>query len=70
MSKFSDFDDWTERDLLCAILYRLREIHHAQVDLPSAILQFEETKARHAEARKADPKRYGPKLIDDDDDSV
>ena len=63
MSKFPDFDDWTERDLLCAILYRLREIHHAQVDLPSAILQFEEAKARHAEAVKVDPKRYGPRLV-------
>ena len=33
-------------------------------------MEFEEAKARHAEARKAYPKRYGPKLVDDGDDSV
>ena len=67
MNKFPNFDDWTERDLLCGILYQLRKIHHAQVDLPSAILQFEEVKAHHAEAVAADPKRYGPKLVDGED---
>ena len=67
MTKFPDFDGWTERDLLCGILVQLRRVYHAQVDLPSAIMEFEEVKARHAEARKADPKRYGPKLVDGDD---
>ena len=67
MSKFPDFDDWSEHDLLCAILHRLREINFAQVDLPSAILQHEERKAAHAEAVKADPKRHGPKLVVDED---
>ena len=68
MNKFPDFDDWTEHDLLCGILVQLRRVYHAQVDLPSAILQFEELKAHHAEAREADPKRYGPKLVDDGED--
>ena len=39
---------------------------HAQVDLPSAIIQFEEVKARHAEAVQADPKRYGPRLVEEE----
>ena len=66
MSRFPDFDDWTERDLLCEILIQLRRIYHAQVDLPSAIIQFEEVKARHAEAVQADPKRYGPRLVEEE----
>ena len=67
MSCFPDLDDWTERDLLCAILYRLREINNAQVDLPSAILQHEERKAAHVEAIKAEPKRHGPRLVEEPD---
>lgn len=61
--KFPEFEGWSERDLLCAILHQLRRIYHAQVDLPSAILDFETVKARHAEAAKADPEKYGPKLV-------
>ena len=67
MNKFPNFDDWTERDLLCGILHRLREINHAQLDPASAILQFEQRKVAHAEAVAADPKRYGPKLVDGED---
>ena len=62
-SIFPDLDDWTERDLLCAILVQLRRVYHAQVDQPSAILEFERVKSAHAEAVAADPKRHGPRLV-------
>ena len=67
MDQFPEFDGWTDRDLLCATLLQLRRIYHAQVDLPSAILEFEAAKVRHAEALKADPKRYGPHLVGDEE---
>ena len=63
MNKYPEFDDWTERDLLCATLLQLRRIYHAQVDLPSAIMEFEAAKVRHAESVAADPKHHGPKLV-------
>ena len=59
MNKFPDFDDWTEHDLLCGILHRLRrEINHAQLDPAERYSAIRATQggAPCRGRRKADPK--------------